>query len=267
MRPLLPKESTASTGYLILCISITGLFALAYKDAMFIIFTIFLLLIFIIGASLDAGKPEKDLELVGWSGKNMNLVIPFGIAGGMISFLIGLIITRNVEPSSIYTFPMQVFVPDLSTTGMAFAAITSASVIPSIFASTANILSQWFTVAPSEEAMSRIVLPYAFNSILKNWVLAYILGTLFWVGTHIPKFVAQGVDGRMYIVLLLVAFINLAIILFTKNILTGVISHATFNTNIEIYPGINQTTFYTLLIIVSVLVFIWFKSKKAGVKT
>ena len=261
MKPLLPKASTPSTGYLILCIAFTGSFAIAYADAMFIIFTIFLLLIFIIGASLDAGKPEKDLELVGWSGNNMGMVIPFGIAGGMISFFTGLYLTRNIEPSSIYTSPMQVFVPDLSTTGVAFAAITSASVISQTFAATANILSQWFTVAPSEEAMSKIVLPYAFFSILKNWVLAYILGTLFWVGSHIPKFVSQGVDGRMYIVLLLIAFINLALILFTRNVLAAVVSHATFNTNVEIYPGINQATFYIILIILSVLVFVWFKSK------
>ena len=261
MKPLLLKESTASTGYLILCVVVTGLFALAYNDPMFIIFTIFLLLVFIIGASLDAGKPEQDLELVGWSGNNMNLVVPYGIAGGVISFLIGAIITRNIEPSSIYTSPLQVFVPDLSTNGMAFAAITSASVIPAFFASTANIISQWFIVAPGEEALSKIALPYAFKSIFKNVVLAYILGTLFWVGEHIPKFVAQGVDGRMYIVLLVVAGIGLAVMIITRNVLAAVISHATFNTNVEIFPGVNQTAFYTILIIVSVLIYIWFKSK------
>lgn len=270
MRPLLskesllPKQSTASTGYLLFCIAFTGLFALAYEDAMFIIFTVFLLLIFIIGASLDAGKPEKDLELVGWSGRNMELVIPLGIAGGMFSFLLGLVIMRNIEPSSIY----QAFVPDLSTTGKAilpttaFLGLTSASVIPSILSTSANILSQWFTVAPSEEALSKIIVPWASLSIFKNWVLAYIIGSLFWIIYHIPKFVAQGVDGRMYVVLLLIAAINVALVIFTKNVLTGVISHATFNTDVTIYPGVNQTAFYVILIILTVLVFIWFWGKK-----
>lgn len=263
MKPLLPSASTATTGYLILCIVITGLFALVYNDAMFIIFTTFLCLVFILGAALDAGKPEKDLELIGWSGKNMSMVIPFGIAGGMISFFTGLYLTRNIEPSSIYTTPIQVFVPDLSATGLAFATITGASVIPPIFASVANILCQWFTVAPSEEAMSKIALPYAFYSIFNNWVLAYILGSILWVGSHIPKFITQGVDERMYIVLLLIAFINLTLILFTRNVLAGIISHAVFNTNIEVYPGANQTAFYTVLIILTILVFIWLWSKKA----
>lgn len=268
MYPLLPKKSTASTGYMVFCIVITGLFALAYEEAMFIIFTVFLLLIFIIGASIDAGKPEKDLELVGWSGRNMELVIPLGIAGGMFSFLIGAVIMRNVEPSSIY----QAFIIDLSTTGTVFpklmamlglTTIASASIIPSVLSTSANILGQWFTVAPSEEALSKIIVPWASLATFKNWVLAYIIGTLFWIIYHIPKFVTQSVDGRMYIVLLLIAAVNVALVIFTKNVLAGVISHATFNTDVIIYPGVNQTAFYVILIIMTVLVFIWFWSKKA----
>lgn len=262
MKPLLPKESTAAAGYLILCITITGLFALAYQDAMFIIFAIFLLLIFLIGASIGIGKPEEDLELVGWSGKNMEFVIPFGIAGGMVSFLIGLYITRNIEPSSMYTFPLQVFVPDLSTTGAAFTAITAASVIPPIFSTAANILGQWFVIAPSEEALSKVIVPYAGLSITKNWVLAYIFGSLFWVAYHVPKFVAQDTDGRMYLVLLFIALINVILVIFTRNVLAGVISHAVYNTDVTIYPGLNQTAFYTILALLAILMFIWFWSKK-----
>lgn len=62
---------------------------------------------------------------------------------------------------------------------------------------------------------------HAVNSIWKNWVLAYILGTLFWVATHIPKFVAQGVDWHTvlwYMVLLLITFIAWGGILSTRNV-------------------------------------------------
>lgn len=260
MKPLLPKESTASTGYLILSAMFVVLFTLAFNDAIFLVFGIPLLLVFILGASLDAGKPEKDLEIVGWSGRNMGIAVPFGIAGGILSLLAGTYLTRSITPSAIYMSPMQVFVPEIATLGV----LTAASVIPPFLSTGANIISQWFVVAPSEESLSKVLVPYAIYSIVPNWVLAYIIGAVFWIFLHIPKFIAQGVDGRMYIVLLFIAFVTTALTIFTKTILTAVISHGVFNSGVIIIgQGVNQTAFYIIIIILAILTYTWFKSKGA----
>lgn len=260
MRPLLPKESTASTGYLLLSALFVVLFTLAFEDPMFLVFGIPLLLVFILGASLDAGKPEKDLEIVGWSGRNMGIAVPFGIAGGLLCLLVGTYLTRGIAPSAIYMSPMQVFVPEIATLG----ALTAASVIPPFLSTGANIISQWFVVAPSEESLSKTLVPYAIYSIVPNWVLAYIIGAIFWIFLHVPKFITQNVDGRMYIVLLVIAFITTTLVIFTKTILTAVISHGIFNTGVIIIGGgANQTVFYIIIIILAILTYTWFRAKEA----
>lgn len=263
MRPLLPKESTASTGYLLLSALFVVLFTLAFQDPMFLVFGIPLLLVFILGASLDAGKPEKDLEIVGWSGRNMQFAVPLGIAGGLLSIFAGTYLTRNIATSSIYTSSLQIFVPDFAAAGVVATMFTTPSVIPSFLSTGANIISQWFVVAPSEESLSKTLVPYAIYSIVPNWVLAYIIGAIFWLFLHVPKFITQNVDSRMYIVLLVIAFITTALVIFTRTILTAVISHGIFNTGVIIIgQGANQTAFYIIIIILAILTYTWFKAKE-----
>jgi len=244
-------SGSATTGYLILSGLTVVLFALAFKEPMYIIFAIPLAFIFTLGASVDKsgkGSVDDDLEAVGWSDKGMNLAIPLGIIGGMAALFIGSIITKFTPETA------SIMVPDFS----GIAALSTATVIPPTLALSANIIAQWLCVAPSEEALARVLAPFAFMKIFKNAILAFILAAFFWMFMHAPTYLAQGANQSMYLVLLLLAFITTGLYIFTKNLMSSIVAHGVFNSGVLLSSSnFDSGTMYVVLIIVSVLVYAW----------
>jgi len=256
------NSGSATTGYLILSGLTVVLFALAFKDPMYIVFAIPLAFIFTLGASVDKsgrGSVDDDLEAVGWSDKNMQLAIPLGIIGGMIALILGSIMTKYTPDTA------SILVPDFS----GVAALTTATVIPSSLALSVNIASQWLVVSTSEESLARVLAPFAFMKIFKNTVVAFILAAFFWIFMHVPTYTAQGANSMMYGVLLLLAAVTTILYLFTKNLMSSIIAHATFNTGVLLSAeNFDSGTLYTVLTILAILVYAWLsgmlKGEKAG---
>ncbi len=253
-------SGSATTGYLILSGLTVVLFALAFKDPMYLVFGIPLAFIFTLGASSDKsgkGSVDEDLEAVGWSEKGMELAIPLGIIGGMAVLFLGGIMTRYTADTA------SILVPDFS----GIAKLTTATVIPASLALSVNIASQWLCVAPAEEALARVLAPFAFIKIFKNVIIAFILAAFFWMLMHVPTYIAQGANQSMYLVLLLLAFITTSLYVFTKNLMSAIVAHGTFNTGVLLSASnFDSGTIYVILIIIAILIYAWisgmFKSGK-----
>ncbi len=254
-------SGSATTGYLILSGLTVVLFALAFKDPMYIIFAIPLAFIFTLGASADkkGGSVDEDLEAVGWSDKNMGLAIPLGIIGGMAALFFGSVIMKFTPETA------SILVPDFTN----IAALTTASVIPAQWALSGNIISQFMVVAPAEEALARVLAPFAFMKIFKNMVIAFILAAFFWMLMHVPTYIAQGASQSMYLVLFLLAVITTVLYIITKNLMSSIVAHSIFNSGVLLSSNnFDSGTMYIVLIIAAILIYAWvsglLKSKQTG---
>lgn len=258
VRTTAEKGSSFTTGYLILSVLVTMSLALFFKDATYLVFALPTILAFTLAASIDkrGGSADSDLEAVGWSSKNLTSAIPLGIAGGIISLVMGGFIMRTASMASL--------VPDFSTS---IAALTGASIIPAGLALATNIIATAMVVVPSEELGYRLLAPYAFFAAFKNQILAWIAASLLWAGTHIPTFMAQGVDNSMYIVLMFISLVNILLIYYTQNIMSAIISHMTFNIGVLLSPGGNIMAYYVVAVIAIILSLAYFTSNnKRGVR-
>ena len=243
-------SGSATTGYLILSSLTVVLLTLFYKDATYLVFAIPLVLVFTLAASADkkGGGVDEDLEAVGWSDKGMELAVPLGIIGGMVVLFLGSIMTRYTPETA------SILVPDFSS----IAALTTATVIPPYLSLSVNILSQWLVVSTSEESLARVLAPFAFMKIFKNTIIAFILAGFFWMLMHIPTYVAQGANQSMYLVLLLLAFITTVLYVWTGNLISSIIAHATFNSGVLLSANNFDTgTMYVVLIIAAMLIYAW----------
>jgi len=251
-------KSNATVAYVIFCVVFVMVFALMFKDAMFLVFGFPIVLLFALGSSFDGGTTEQDLETVGWSSGNMKNAVPIGIVGGLSGLMIGGLIT-NFVPGQ-----MASLVPDLAGT----SSILTASVIPASLSISANIFSQFMVIAPSEEALSRVLIPYASYKAFKNWIIAFVvIAPAIWIGSHIPTFIAQGAPQSMYLVLFVLAMITTAGFLLTKTILTAIISHGVFNSGVIIINGgIDITAYFIVFLIIAVLAYAWFKGDAKPLK-
>ncbi|CAG0948617.1 MAG: CPBP family intramembrane metalloprotease [Candidatus Methanoperedens sp.] len=258
MKPLMQQSSTSTTGYLILSSLFIVILTLMFKDPLYIVFGIPIIMVFALAASVGGkGSSDEDLAAIGWSNKHMDTVIPIGILGGIVAvFLAGLITSFTQQSAAI--------VPDFSSS----ATILSASVITPSIAMSVNIISQWLVVAPSEEAGYRILAPYAANSIFKNLGFAWIFATLLWVATHIPTFIAQGVPNSMYLVLIMIATITIGLLWYTGNIMSTIIVHGVYNTGVLLLSNkVDSLTFYIVAIIIMILFIAYYSSSKKGSRT
>jgi hypothetical protein len=243
-------SGSVTAGYLILSGLTVILFALALKEPMFIVFGIPITLIFALAASEDkrGGGLDEDLEAVGWTDKAMEQAVPFGIIGGMATLVFGgLIINYTPETASI-------LIPDFTS----IAVLTTASVIPPTVAVSANIISQWLVVAPSEESLARVLAPFAGMRIFKNVIIAYIFAAFFWILMHVPTFITQNAKPAMYLVLIILAGITTVLYVYTKNLMSSITAHGTFNTGVVLSSsGFTQATIYVVFIIIAVLLYAW----------
>lgn len=245
------ESGSATTGYLILSGLTVVLLTLFYKDAIYLVFAIPIVLVFTLAASGDKtgrGSVDDDLEAVGWSDRNLGISIPLGIIGGMAALFFGSIITRFTPETA------SILVPDFS----GLAALNTATVIPPYLSLSVNIFSQWAVISPSEESLARILAVYAFLKIFKNVILAFVLASLFWLFLHIPTYITQGASMNMYLVLLLLAVVTTALFVYTKNLLSAITAHGTFNTGVLLSSNnFDSGTMYTILIIVAILLYAW----------
>ncbi|MDD5453914.1 MAG: CPBP family intramembrane metalloprotease [Candidatus Ratteibacteria bacterium] len=244
-------SGSATTGYLILSGLSVIILALFYKDPLYLVFAIPLVLVFTLAASADKtgrGSVDEDLEAVGWSDKGMEIAVPLGIIGGMAALFIGSIITKYTADTA------SILVPDF--TGA--SSLSTASVIPPYLSLSVNILSQWLVVSSSEESMARVLAPFAFLKIFKNIFIAYILASAFWILMHIPTYLAQGANQGMYLVLLLLAFVTTLLYIFTKNLMSSIIAHSTFNTGVLLSSNnFDAGTMYVVTLIIAILLYAW----------
>lgn len=257
MPPLkLPKfeESGATVGYLYFSLIIAVGLALALRDWQMFAFAVLLLATLNLGASKDKGSVDKDLEGIGWTGKNTELAIPFGILGGLAAFFLASIVIRMTPEN------MGAVVPDMTANAKLF---TASVVIPPALATGINIFSQVFVVAPSEESLKNVLAPYAANTILKSAILAIPVGLLVWIALHIPTFILNNTPNQMYLVLLIVGAITTAVYFLTQNLLSATIAHFTYNTGVILAgAGLDRFGFMALLLIIIVLYAAWLRSKK-----
>ena len=243
-------SGSVTTGYLIISSLTVVLLTLFFKDPTYLVFAIPLVLVFTLAASADkkGGGVDEDLEAVGWSDKGMELAVPLGIIGGMLVLFLGSIMTRYTPETA------SILVPDFSS----IAKISTATVIPPALALSVNIIAQWLSVVPGEEALARVLAPFGFMKIFKNMVIAFILAAFFWLFLHIPTYLAQGASQNMYIVLLLLALITTVLYIITKNLMSSIIAHGTFNTGVLLFASsFDTTTLYVVLIIVAILIYAW----------
>ena len=243
-------SGSATTGYLILSGLTVVLLTLFFKDPLYLVFAVPLAFVFTLGASVDKGKGsvDDDLEAVGWSDKGMELAIPLGIIGGMAVLFLGSIMTRYTSDTA------SIFVPDFTN----IAALTTASVIPAQWALSANIIAQWMVVAPAEEAMARILAPFAFMKIFKNTIIAFILAAFLWMGMHIPTYLSQNANQSMYLVLFLLAFVTTTLYIWTGNLISAIIAHSVFNTGVLLSANnFDSGTMYIILIVIAILLYAW----------
>ena len=222
------------------------MFTLAFEDPVYLVFAIPLVLVFTLGAAINGGDVDDDLGAVGWSSQNMELAVPIGIAGGMVALFLGTLIMKFTPENTAS------IVPDFSAAGF----LATASVIPPVAAIGANIIAQFAVVAPSEEALARVLAPYAGWAIFKSWPIAFIFGAIFWVGLHIPTLIAQGSGSGMYLVLLVLAGVTTGVYIITKNLLAAINTHGTFNVGVIVLGvGINAYAFYAIAAIIAVLAY------------
>lgn len=244
---------SASTGYLLFCVIIT--FALSiYLDASLIGFGVIITLLFVLSASADKGSTDKNLKALGWTTDNFGSALLMGTIGGVVTIILGsFLISYDQKTASL-------LVPDFSFT----AQIASTMPIVSVGSATLfNILSQWFTIAPAEEALARVLSVKATLSFLNNTMLAYIMGSTLWILFHYQSYTMQDAPIVMYFVLGIMSIINILIIFLTNNVLSAVVSHAVFNTGV-ILIAISLMYFVALIALLLIISFASMTSKKGG---
>jgi len=249
-------STSVTTGYLIFAGLFTIAYALSVSDMTYLVFGILLLFTFALATSVGGqGNTDSDLEAIGWSNKNMGMVIPLGIAGGIAALIIGSLIVQFTTKNS------AAIVPDFSASA-SIIPLFSASVIPSSIALAANIVAQWLIVAPSEEAAYRILAPFAGVAVFKNALIAYVVAAMLWLGTHINAYTVQGTPNSMYLVLAVIAIITTGLFWFTGNAVAGIIAHGVFNTGVIIMTGnIGNAGYFVLLVIAIILVYGYVNNK------
>lgn len=244
-----PEIDSPAVAYLVICVIVT--FALSITDQTMIGFGILLLLLFVFAASLDKGSSDANLKALNWTNLNFSLALITGVMGGLIALLVGSMILDYDKRTASILVPDFYFAASL-------AGVTVASVS---LATTFNVLAQWFTVAPAEEAMARILGVRAGMSIFRTTSIAYIFGSSLWIIMHIPTYTAQNAQSEMYIVLAFLALVAIGLLYLTKNIFSAIIAHATFNTGV-IMLAANGEMFLTGSIIVIILSFIYYMTPK-----
>ena len=250
IKPIKIEKSSATVGYLILSTIAVISFALAFQDMNMLVFAVPLLVGFVIAASINKGKPEEDIIAIGYSGVHPEFFIPIGLIGGLIAIFVGSLIMEFSSQST------AALIPD-------FSGLKLAAVIPPTVALSVNLMAQWLIIAPSEEILARTVAPFAFMSLTKNVIVAYLAGSALWMLTHYPTFTLQNVPNTMYLVLAVLAAITLIVYFLTKSLFASIISHATFNSGVLILGAqINPLAFYTIGGISAVLAFVWLRGKK-----
>lgn len=247
------NNNNPSIGFLILSLISTFALAIALEDAIILGYGILILSLFVLAAATDKGTPEKNLQYFMWSNKDMGASIIYGIIGGVITLLLGIIIL------GISSRDMASIVPDFSFS----SKLVAASVVTPNIISFFNILSQWTTVAPAEEALARILGPYSSISLVKNFYLALIFGSLIWISMHIFTFILQNTSPAMYLVLAILSGINIILLYSTKNIFSPIISHGTYNTGVILLSGITLSSIVAILLITILLLTIYVRSKDA----
>jgi len=231
-----------STGYLILAVIVTFALAIKMSDSSMLGFGIILVLLFAFASSFDKGSSDANLRQLGWSNENLALAIPLGVIGGITTIFIGsLLIEYNSASASI-------LVPDFSFAAQLSSVAIASSSLTIIF----NIISQWFTVAPSEEALARLLGVKAFMSFFQVSGIAYIFSSLLWIVMHIPTYVMQNAPPEMYIILAIMSVVNIALLFITKNIFSAIISHGIFNTGV-ILLAVNPSVFVAIIVIILII--------------
>ncbi len=247
------KTGGVTTAYLIFAALATVTFGLALNDLSFLYFAVLILLAFGLSATSDKGSPQKNLESIGWSDRNISQAIPFGIAGGILTVFIGAIVFKLTPQTS------SLIAPDFSAT----AFIVIGSVIPASYALSFNIIAQWIIVAPGEEAGYRIVAPFAAMSAFGSELIAFGIASVLWIFTHVPAYVSQNAPNSMYLVLAVFSIIAIALIKLTGTVMSAIVAHGTYNTIVLIMASPpDSTTMFVMLAILFALLFIWFRGKK-----
>lgn len=243
------KTSSVVTGYLGYSFIFSVIFSLYFQDALFYAFTFFILMAIVLATAIDVGDIDKDLESVGWSDTNSNNAIPLGVIGGISALVLGSFFV-NINMINVLT-------PDLTSFAKIF---TKATIIPPLYAVSANLIAQWTVILPAEESLKLIIAPYAGIKIFKNTFIAFFIAILLWEVAHVPTYIMQGVDNNMYIVLFILGVITAGLYLITKAIIAPLVAHGTYNTIVilssstpDVYGKI------TLFAIVTILVIIWLK--------
>jgi hypothetical protein len=247
---------SVTTGYLIFSGLATILYALSISDNTYLVFGILLLFTFALAASVGGkGNTDSDLEAIGWSDKNMDKVIPLGIAGGFLALIVGSFIISLTARNTAST------VPDFSAAASILPMYT-ASIIPPTIAVSVNIMAQWLIVAPSEEAAYRILAPFAGVAVFKNTIIAYVFAAILWLATHINAYTMQGTPRSMYLVLFVIAMITTGLFWYTGNAISGIIAHGVFNTGVIIMAGnAGKPAMIVVFVILAVLSYGWFVGK------
>lgn len=247
------KSGGITTAYLLFAVLATVTFGLALNDLSFLYFAILILLAFALSAMADKGSPQKNLETIGWSDRNISQAIPYGIAGGLLTIFIGSYLLRLTPQAS------SLIAPDFSAT----ASILTGVIIPSSYAISFNIIGQWLIVAPAEEAGYRIVAPFAALSALGSEFLAFGIATILWIFSHVPAYVSQNAPNSMYAVLLVLATVTILLIKITGTVMSAIVAHGTYNSIILLMSSpSNTTTLFIMMAIFLILIYIWFRSSK-----
>lgn len=268
MRNIREETGNFTTGFLIFSGLFTVLYSLSVGDNTYLVFGILLLFTFVLAASIGGkGDTDSDLEAIGWSNKNMGVVVPLGIAGGIVALVVGSLIINLSSKGAVAST-----VPDFSAM-VSVLPMYTASVIPPAVAVSANIIAQWLIVAPSEEAAYRILAPFAAVSMLKNVVIAYFVAAILWMATHVNAYTLQGTPNAMYLVLFVIAIITTGLLWLTGNVISGIIAHGVFNTGVILIGAgnVDTTAYLVVFIILGILMYGWLagreqtRSSKGGV--
>lgn len=237
---LTSKRSSVTTAIMILSLLFVVAYTLFLDDAMFMVFAI-PLLAFIIFAKLNEGNDiDESLESVGWGDRNIWFAIPMGFIGGAFALIVGgLLLKANLAQASI-------LIPNMQITG----GLAVASVIPASVATSANIISQWMVIAPSEEAGFRVLAPYALSSIIPTPIFIFGASIVMWAAYHYPTWLMSGTNANMYIIIVVWGIIFASLLLLTGNILSSITAHAVTNSSIIL---INGNVFGTIEVLFGIL--------------
>ena len=243
MKPklLVSERSSITTAIMILSLLFVVAYTLFLQDAMFMVFAIPLLAFVTFSALRGGDDIDESLENLGWGDRNIWFAIPIGFIGGAAALLVGgILLNVNLANASF-------LIPNMKASG----GLVVASVIPASIAISADIISQWMVVAPSEEAGFRVLAPYALSSIIPSSIFIFTGSTLMWAAYHYPTWLMSGTNVNMYIIIVAWGMIFAALLLITGNILSSITAHAVTNSSIII---INNNIYGTTEVIIGILI-------------